>query len=65
MSMPRSTDDDVCVFSDDDGGDGDDGSDDGEWRYDADLVWIQKECDLSLWMSRWETVREGHEQSWI
>lgn len=61
MSMQWSTDDDVCVFSDDDGDD-DDGSDGGEWRYDADLVWI-RERDLSLRMMRWRTVREGHERS--
>jgi hypothetical protein len=34
--MQQST-DDVCVFSDDGGGDGDDdGSDDGRWQDDAD-----------------------------
>lgn len=64
MSMQWSTDDDVCVFSDDDGDD-DDGSDDGEWRYDADLVWMREERDLSLQMLRWRTVREGHERSYI
>jgi len=62
--MQWSTDDDVCVFSDDGGGD-DDGSDGGEWRYDADLVWRREECDLSLRMLRWQTVREGHERSYI
>jgi len=62
MSMQSSTDDDVCVFSDDDGDD-DDGSDGGEWRYDADLVWMREEHDLSLRMLRWWTVREGHEKS--
>ena len=64
MSMQQSTDDDVCVFSDDDGDD-DDGSDGGEWRYDADLVWMREERDLSLQMLRWQTVREGHERSYI
>lgn len=64
MSMQWSTDDDVCVFSDDDGDD-DDGSDGGEWRYDADLVWMREEHDLSLLVLRWLTVREGHERSYI
>lgn len=64
MSMQWSTDDDVCVFSDD-GGDDDDGSDGGEWRYDADLVWMREERDLSLRALRWPTVREGHERSYI
>lgn len=62
MSMQWSTDDDVCVFSDD-GGDDDDGSDGGEWRYDADLVWMREERDLSLRMLRWWRVREGHDRS--
>jgi hypothetical protein len=63
MLMQWSTDDDVCVFSDDDDGDDDDGNDDGEWRYDADLVWMREECDLSLHVLRWQIARESHERS--